>query len=366
MDLDAQHLVHYLLERGLLETAEVVDGGLLVAESSRRHRSFQVLRPGGGGLFVKQVRQRDAETITTFQREGACYWLAANDEAFAPLRKLMPAFVDYDREHLRLVIELLPDAEDLTLLHRRRGDFPSQIGARLGETLGSYQAAMKAEAIDDRYSALFPRALPWPLICRQVPTETFSRHGAAAGSIVETIKGDESLFQPLEALKEEWQPSTLMHGDLKWDNLMSHPNGSPETKDLKLIDWELADIGDPLWDAGAVFHAYLVCWLLSLPFDNAQTQAPEQWLSQAGSPVELMRPALGEFWRSYRSARGITINESEETLLRCLRFGAVRLLQTAFELAAANPQALPQGLFLVQACGNILKRPENARRHLEL
>ena len=365
MDLDAEHLVHYLLERGLLEPREVVDGGLLVAETSRRHRSFQVLRRGGGGLFVKQVRQRDAETVTMFQREGACYWLAYNDEAFRPLRRLLPAFVDFDREQLRLVIELLPQGEDLTRLHRRLGNFPAEVGGRLGETVGAYQAEMKAEAVDEGYGAFFPRALPWPLVCRRVPAETFSRHGAAAGSVVTAIQGDPHLVQALDRLAEEWRPSTLMHGDLKWDNLVSHPNGSPESKGLKLIDWELADIGDPLWDAGAVFHAYLVCWLLSLP-QEAGALPPEQWLGRAGSPVEAMRPALGEFWRSYRRARGFGDGEVPETLYRCLRFAAARMLQTAFELAAANAQALPQAFLLVQACRNMLADPENVRRHLEL
>ncbi|MCB1035936.1 MAG: phosphotransferase, partial [Acidobacteria bacterium] len=234
MDLDAEHLVHYLVERGLLDLSEVVDGGLMVAESSRRHRSFRVLRPRGGGLFVKQVRQPDAETVTTFQREGACYWLAANDAAFAPLRDLMPRFLDYDKERLALVTDLLPQAEDLTRLHQRLGTFPTELAGQLGEALGSFQAAMAVEGFDPRYSAFFPRALPWPLICRRVSVETFSRHGAEAGAVVSAIHADPVLAQSLDALAEEYRPGTLIHGDIKWDNLLSHPNGSPEHSCLKL------------------------------------------------------------------------------------------------------------------------------------
>ena len=42
-------------------------------------------------------------------------------------------------------------------------------------------------------------------------------------------------------------------GQLKWDNfIVPATNGRGRIRGLKLIDWELAQEGDPCWDLGSV------------------------------------------------------------------------------------------------------------------
>ena len=40
-------------------------------------------------------------------------------------------------------------------------------------------------------------------------------------------------------------PGALVHGDVKWDNVVLDPHG------MQLFDWELSGAGDPAWDLGS-------------------------------------------------------------------------------------------------------------------
>jgi hypothetical protein len=61
MVLTPLNLVHLLIERGFITADSVVDGRYLAIESSRRQRSFKVIRRGLPGYFVKQVKRWDAD-----------------------------------------------------------------------------------------------------------------------------------------------------------------------------------------------------------------------------------------------------------------------------------------------------------------
>jgi len=71
--------------------------------------------------------------------------------------------------------------------------------------------------------------------------------------------------QPIEAMNRliDWLPkhlpapgvTSIVHGDLRLDNLIFHP---VEPRALALIDWELSTLGDPLVD----FAYHMLTWIL--------------------------------------------------------------------------------------------------------
>src|SRR5213076_3215200 len=82
----------------------------------------------------------------------------------------------------------------------------------------------------------------------------------------------------LEALRTGWRSERLIHGDMKWDNCLVLGSGGPgqgpsPPLPLRVIDWELADFGDGLWDVGGIFHSFLCSWLMSMPpHDQARAE----------------------------------------------------------------------------------------------
>jgi aminoglycoside phosphotransferase (APT) family kinase protein len=168
--------------------------------------------------------------------------------------------------------------------------------------------------------------------------------------------------QTLDLLRGRWQISSLIHGDIKWDNCLVHaPEESGEVQ-LKIVDWELADFGDPCWDVGAVFQAYLSCWIMSLPIQG--DAPPAQLVQRAQYPLEAMQPALRSFWQAYGAARQLDDKQKGELLERCVQYGAARMIQTAYEYLAFAPQITASALYLLQASLNILTQPREAIQHL--
>src|SRR5512145_3314322 len=70
----------------------------------------------------------------------------------------------------------------------------------------------------------------------------------------------------LEELNRSWTATALIHRDVRLKNfLLAAPIPTMRHADVKLIDWELACIGDPRWDIGAALGNYLGLWLESIP-----------------------------------------------------------------------------------------------------
>lgn len=357
MILTSQSLLGHLLERGVIDWAAVAGGGVRIAEATRRHRNFKVLRRNGPGFFVKQAQSWDPHTTFCLLREGTCSWLAQNERVFGPLRGRLPAFRDYDPSRHVLVVELFAEAEGLAEYHQRRAVYPPEIGAGIGRLLGELHAEVHITPGDGRFAPVFPGIVPPILTLHQTPPASLQAYGPAAAQVIGLVREDPGLAQALFELVRDWRRSSLIHGDVKWDNLLVGENGGG----LKLIDWELADVGDPAWDAGAVFQAYLAAWLGSMP---AVPVAADALAAQAGIPLERLQPAMHAFWESYCEARGIPADDRRRQRLRCLRYGAGRLIQTAFEIAAFTRQWAPQALRLVQLSRSVLTRTGEAAEAL--
>lgn len=363
MVLTSRNLVHYLLDRRLVTFDSVVDGDFLVVDATSRNRNFKVIRKGAGAssYFVKQIKTWEPAAISSLQCEANCYWLSRNDPDFAPLRELLPSFHAYDAGSHVLVVELLVGAENLSEYHRRLRAFPIDVGARLGAALGAYHRGEGPPKGQGKGIATFPGNVPWILSFHTHGAHLFGNLSAANSQLLAVLQRYPEFQGALDSLKARWRVNSLIHGDMKWENCIFTPaaDGSPG---IKVVDWELADLGDACWDVGAIFQAYLSCWVLSLPEGG---DAPlEHLVEQATYPLESMQPAVRAFWRSYVETRGADVRDAGELLERSALYGAARMVQTAFEYMNYSPQITPSALRLLQVSLNVLTNPGEAIREL--
>ena len=365
MILTPANLVHYLVARGLVTPAEVVDGDFAVVDMSRRNHNLQVMRQGAPGLFVKQVQEWDPHSAETLRREATCYWLAGNDPDFAALQAMMPRYRLYDAARQVLVVELVPDAETLGEYHRRVGGFPLEVATRLGTLLGTYHREAGGRTRELPRDGVFPRTVPWVLSVHFHNPSHFGPVSPGVRQLLGIVGQYPEFHRALDEVRAEWRHDALIHGDMKWENCVV-PRAGDEAEaaaGLRIVDWELADIGDGCWDVGAIFQAYLTYWILTMRIPAEQVR-PERLPQLAEFPLERMQPAIHAFWDAYVRARGADAGGAGELLCRSVRYGAARMIQTAWEYLTYSPQLTANALCLLQVSINVLTRYDEAIEHL--
>lgn len=355
MFLTAANMVHYLLARNLISAKSVVDGDFVVVEAGRRNRNFKIIQKSGTGLFVKQIKEMEPMAISTLQREAACYRMAQG-EGYHALAALMPRMVEHDDKRHCLTLELLPSADNLAEYHMRAQKFPAEIGQLLGAALGSYHQTLRGKPLKPEDMVAFPRMAPWILSFHQTHAQGAAHLSGGVQQMRVLIRNNPDFAANLERLRQGWMFDAIIHGDIKWDNcLILH---EADGMRLKVIDWELVDYGDASWDIGAVFQAYLCYWIYSMPL--AQESSPQRYVEKATCSVDTMIPAIHAFWRSYCQSSNINAQQAKPYLLRCIEYGAARMVQTAFEALYSAPAMHSHAAAILQVSQNILRNPRDA------
>jgi Phosphotransferase enzyme family len=357
MFVDAGNVAYFLAERRLLKFDSVVDGDFMVVDQTSRNRNLKIVRRKSPGFFVKQVSRPTPEFTQSLGREAACYRLANEHREFGAMRALMPEFHHFDPARHILVIELLEDGESLWEFHQRVRSFPPDVAKLQGETLGSYHAQVSADAAQGE-AGVFARQIPWILSLHETNPAylgTVSRGNAQLIGILQQYPEFESA---LSAIKAGWNYDSLIHGDIKWENMMLCHGAGDAPPRLKVIDWEIADVGDACWDVGAVIQAYVTFWIFSLPLGGGASTA--QAVAAATLDAESMKPALAAYWNAYAASRGFGAEDSRRTLVRSMSCAAARMIQTAYESIQSTPQISPYALCKLQVSMNILRNPEAA------
>lgn len=360
MILSKSNVVHYLLEQGLLALESVVDGDLMIVDVTRRNRNFKVIRRSAQGYFVKQIQNWDMQTVATLASEAACYRLARTAAEFAPLAALVPRDFLYDSQRHVLITELLPDNESLSDHHRRLNGFPPDTARLLGALFGRlHRDPVPMEKQPE--AATFRRQPPWILSAYQ-GTTMFGALSAGNAQLLRIVQGYPDFQRTLDELRAEWRISSLIHGDLKWDNCVVYRAPGGDALALKVVDWELCDLGDPRWDLGALLQAYISFWVLSMRI--SEELPPARSANTAQYPIERMQPSVRAFWQAYVEARGIDRARAQALLTSSMKFGAARMIQTAYESMQFSPQMSASALGLLQVSFNILREPSEAVAHL--
>jgi thiamine kinase-like enzyme len=353
--LNKNDLVHYLLERGLLDYRAVVDGDVMVVEGARRHHNYSVIRRNGPGLFVKQMQPDQAYSAQTLQKEAACYVMMEGDPALAPIQALMPRFRAYDPDRHILVMDLINGGENLTELHRRMNAFPAEIAQRVGELLALYHDVSSRELLPRANTAIFQGQPPWILSFHLMPRGSMQNLSAANGQFMSILQSYPDFGQALDRIRAGWRRDVLVHGDMKFDNVVVRS----DDQSMHVVDWELADVGDSAWDVASILQAYLSWWIATLQHVPSNEQS-----DVAQYPLETIQPAIRTFWDAYVSSRRLTERDADAELERAVSYAGARMLQSVYESMAWSQALTAQAVWQVQACMNILKEPRAAATDL--
>ena len=352
--LTRRNILDYLLDRNLVTPESVVDGDYLVAAASSRNRNFKVIRHNHPSYFVKQIERRQPEAIASLQREAIFYLRN-------PLPGLGPKYYDYDPAAHILILELYVEGETLTWSRWRNQALPVEIAAALGRALAQVHS-VAPQTLDSTLRSYLPQQPPWCLSLHHMYNQPNQPQpagmSAANRQMVEILRKYPDFPRILDKLRDGWRRDAVLHGDLKWENcLIVNPQAT--APDLKILDWELVDIGDAAWDAGALLQAFLADWVMSMAIPaGARADQLEQY---AQSPLEHSHGAIQAFWDAYRQGRpGLDAGFLE----RAASYGAARMVQTVYEYAFQEQQLNAHHICLLQLSLNMLRDPRRALNDL--
>jgi hypothetical protein len=352
MRLTKSTLIHHLLDRGRISPRSCVDGEFRVAEQAERNRLFRVGLADSVGYFVKHPLTLEGSRTYTLWVEAACYWLINNDPGFSPLRRSVPEFYHYDYQKHILVLGLLPSVESLHSLYWRTRVPDQRHTDSIASLLITLHGEVSAHALSGKAVSLFSRAVPWALTIHDAGSCWFQPQTNADLSILQYVRGKPALSQTLEAVRASWAESSLIHGDIKWSNFLVDPNNGPrEGSPVKLIDWEIASVGDPLWDVAGVFCSYLLFLL----------HADGGWGTAVGARGFDARflVALARFWRFYCDGLAMAPGGRARALVKAVAFAGVRMIQSCIE-SAGFLQSFDENTHKTLRFGeDLLARPED-------
>ena len=350
--LAPQRIPQLLVQKALVTTRDLLAGEVRITPLSQRHQNFRVSLDHAPGFFIKQGTQ--AGTTGTLAREARIYELLTRAPANPSVCRFLPRVHDYDARADVLILEEVACANDLLKYHEGSARFPVGIGRSLGQALGSLHAAALPEAPPEC-------GRPMALNLQRPELGVLRRASAATLELMQLVRQQPCLFEGLEKLRLEWRSETFIHCDVKLANVLVERGARRRIQGVRLVDWEFAGLGDPAWDLGSVFAAYLALWVSSIPMPR--TDEPALLMHEAGSPLLRIQPLLGAFWDSYCRTLE-SMDGPTPDLWRALRMTAARLLQTVYELCQFTMDLSGRMAVLVQLAINILDRPQDALVHL--
>ena len=273
------------------------------------------------------------------------YRWAASRPHGSRLAQFLPRLIHHDPGNAVLVFELL------------------QVSGASVISSEAYRATARILAAChsiDRESGEGPEGLsrdaPWVFDIARPQPASLRELAPAQLTLFESIQASRPLGAELDRMREGWRASSLIHADFKWSNLAFVPSNRGDR--TLLLDWELAQWGDPAWDIGGAMHAVIVEDILAgeLPSDGG----PERLMELLGSLLAKRGKDHADFWKAYCHERGWSTGQAAELQQRLASHTGLRFIKTAYEWCQSETRMPRRAAAILQLGINMMLRPIEA------
>jgi thiamine kinase-like enzyme len=348
MKLTPTSVYPYLHKRKTIDEAAVMKGHFMVHPVNTRNNIMKVVMQPDNSLFVKQMGL-DALSKSLFQREINAYLFFNNNDKFTTINAAIPVLLDYDADNSIMVTRLVYHAQNLVEHYGENKFFDLTLAKEQATILSAYHIPLDA-ATD---VSMFPKLLPWVLQLDKYAAHEFFANNVESAKIIQLIKDNTLLQGELLKLATTWRYTHFIHGDIKWINFLVTKEAHGFSQ--KLIDWELADIGEPLWDIAGLLQSYITTWLLG--FDNSNPYQHELPNHSKPFDIKYMQPSAQAFLYTYMEQNGYTEAYPVDFFTKVMQLTAARIIQTSVEAITFNAKVEANYMRCIQLAFNILKDP---------
>lgn len=324
----------------------LVERGLQVQEVFGRNHNLKVSSGSGLGFFVKQAPPEDRRLDGPLAIEASVYRWAVSHPQGRRLTGFLSRLVHDDARNAILIFELLPISGSTAV--------SSEAYRATARVLAACHS-IDRENSEDTLRGLSPYA-PWVFDIARPHPESLRELAPAQLILFESLQASTPLREAIDRMHEGWQASCLIHADFKWSNL-AHLSSTRGDRIL-LLDWELAQWGDPAWDVGGAMHAVIVEDILAgdLPADGG----PERVMEYLGSLLGNRMRDHSDFWKAYCRERGFSTRQAAELRHRLPSHVGLRFIKTAYEWCQSETRVPRRAAAILQLGINMMLRPIEA------
>jgi Phosphotransferase enzyme family len=358
-------VTHFLIGCGLVDRAWVIEGDLAVHSAARRNRNLRVEGPVGAGYLIKQPDDSSEGSRHTLHSEAKFYRLCQEKPWAATMKSIVPSLAYSDPHRALLALELVPEAVPLWSSFRNSEPdvFPNELSWAVGCALGTvHQVFDRSGPALHSDLAWLGREVPWVMMVHEPSPGLLTSLSPANARTIRILQQQEGLAERLDSMRSHWRIETVIHGDIKFDNILTWKPGEKPNWEVRIVDWEMVQFGDPAWDLAGALQDFLGFWVDSMPLDVDLRM--EERVAQAGYPLSIVQAAIRSFWGGYRGASASPPRYLDDLMSRAVELSAARLIQTAYEVSYQLSELSPRSVALLQITANILSNPDLARLHL--
>ncbi len=352
--LNSASIQEYLVDQGLCDSTDVVEDiqqllgknlNLVVRLSKRDGQASSVSH----WLIKQGPIGRSEQPKQDFEEEWRIHRLLASHPQLLPLQALLPEGIKFDAANAIQIFRYLEPYGDLGDFYDDAQQFSTRIPVALGSALATlheatFQRKDYRHELDPESSGLSAEEAEAPAFrgeLENLTPEIFQQISMDGLKFFKLYNRSEELSQAIAQLEHDYEPSCLIHHDLKFRNILLHNDwrrwqppslpapaqalGLPEAQGIvRLIDWEQWAWGDPAFDVGALVAEYLRLWLKSLVLSRDIDLAVA--LQLAAVPLDTLQPSLSALLQSYLAQfpRILAVYPAFPT--RVLRFAGLGLI----------------------------------------
>jgi tRNA A-37 threonylcarbamoyl transferase component Bud32 len=335
--LTRRDALQHLLRLGLLTPDELLVQDITASEYIGRNHLVRVERRGAPCYIVKQPRDANAPDAATMWTEAAVFWLSVHNPEFAVLAPWMPRYYHYDEPNKLLTIELIA-ASDSLMAKQMAGVTPDPRLLRdVGRAFGTLHGPASQVLREERVRRLFRAGIAWVLTLGQ-PQSPYMPGTQAAQSVVAAVLQRPDAVAALAQARFDWRDAHIVHGDAKAANVLILEDGA-----VRVIDWEIAALGDGLWDVAGIVHSLLMPNPLvpPEPLISAQARAHD---------------GIDALWAGYLETCAPPAHLPDPRVA-LLRLAGARIVQTCLESTQTTNQILPHLPPMLQTGLELLTQP---------
>jgi hypothetical protein len=317
--------------------------------------------PGGAGLVIKQPGDPEARSRETLGAEAAFYEYCQSEPAAARVAAIVPRLIDYDSGGPLLALELVREAVPLSTFLKPDADQRSaiEVSGAIGTALAAVHRTFRApELAQSPRLAWLPRGAPWAMALHRPTPQVLSILCPANAELIRMLQSEAGCVEQLDSLLDGWRAETIIHGDFRPDNVLVKKSATEPPWEIRLIDWEMVQLGDPAWDLAGAFQAFVRAWGFSIPL-KAHLSIDER-AALAKFPFETVQALSRSLWKGYVVAAQADQIEQRQLLDRSVKLSAVRMIQSAYEISSERTVLDPRSVIMLQLSANVLSETERA------